>query len=175
MGVLFITHDFGVVAEIADRVAVMQQGRLVESAPATQVLSAAAASLHPGADRRRAAPGAAPRRAATDAAPCCAVVGAAQDLLARGGLFGRRARGARRCSGVDLRRCARGETLGLVGESGSGKSTLARCIVRLVDARARRDPLDDVDFAALSRGSCAPHRERIQMVFQDPFASLNPR
>lgn len=69
----------------------------------------------------------------------------------------------------------RGETLGLVGESGSGKSTLARCIVNLVQADAGVIRFHDTDLRLLSRTGWVPFRKRIQMVFQDPFASLNPR
>ncbi|MEO1458863.1 MAG: ABC transporter ATP-binding protein, partial [Pseudomonadota bacterium] len=72
----------------------------------------------------------------------------------------------------DLRR---GETLGIVGESGSGKSTVARCIVRLTDADSGRILLDGEDLRPLGRSALRAYRSKIQMVFQDPFASLNPR
>jgi peptide/nickel transport system ATP-binding protein len=73
---------------------------------------------------------------------------------------------------IELRR---GETLGVVGESGSGKSTLARCVIRLIDSDEGQIKLGDVDITKLSRNDLRPYRKRIQMVFQDPFASLNPR
>ncbi len=69
----------------------------------------------------------------------------------------------------------RGETLGVVGESGSGKTTVARCIVRLVDPDAGEVRLGDTDLCRLSRRQMRAFRRRIQMVFQDPFGSLNPR
>jgi peptide/nickel transport system ATP-binding protein len=172
-GVLFITHDFGVVAEIADRVAVMQNGRLVELAakdavlnapqhPYTKALIAAVPALKP---RPR------PPRAA--ASVVLAVEGLTKAYRSGGGLFGGgRVVHAARAVSFAVRR---GETLGLVGESGSGKSTVARCVVRLVESDAGAIRIDGIDIRALSRAALRPYRRRIQMVFQDPYASLNPR
>jgi peptide/nickel transport system ATP-binding protein len=70
---------------------------------------------------------------------------------------------------------SRGETLGIVGESGSGKSTLARCMIRLLDPDAGQVLLDGIDIAHAKEKTLRPSRRRIQMVFQDPFSSLNPR
>ena len=173
-GVLFITHDFGVVAEIADRVAVMQRGVIVEQGTADTVLRA---PQHP---YTRALIAAVPHRAA-DAAPrpckenrpVLSLVSRRQDLSAGRGLFRPgRVVPAVQAATLDIRR---GETLGLVGESGSGKSTLARCVVRLVVADEGAIRFDGTDLRPLGRAGWQPYRKRIQMVFQDPFASLNPR
>jgi peptide/nickel transport system ATP-binding protein len=173
-GILFITHDFGVVAEIADRVAVMQQGRVVEFGGARQILDA---PRHPYT------------RALIDAVPSLTppparVFTGGEALLqldrvdkayrSRARLLGRTRRIVHAAKAASLT-LHRGETLGLVGESGSGKSTLARCIVRLVEAESGAIRLDGVDLRTLSRAAMRPFRKRLQMIFQDPFGSLNPR
>jgi peptide/nickel transport system ATP-binding protein len=86
----------------------------------------------------------------------------------------RRGRRVHAADSVEIR-VRRGQTLGIVGESGSGKSTVARCIVRLVNPTAGRVYLDDDEVASLPVGELRPHRKRIQIVFQDPYRSLNPR
>ena len=172
--VLFITHDFGVVAEIAHRVAVMQHGRLVEMDEASRVLNA---PRHPYTKRLIAAvPSLRPRsRAVGDVAPVAlSAAGINKTFSTGGGILGRRRRvvHAVKNASITLRR---GETLGLVGESGSGKSTLARCIIRLIEPDGGEIRLGETDLMTLGRRAMRRHRRRIQMVFQDPFASLNPR
>ena len=170
-GVLFITHDFGVVAEIADRVAVMQRGTIVEQGPARAVLDA------PQHEYTRALIAAVPSRSrAARPVETGEVVLSLQGVgktYGRSGLF-RRGAGTPAVIDVTLD-IRRGETLGLVGESGSGKSTLARCIVNLVQADAGSIRFAGQELRGLNRRGWAPFRKRIQMVFQDPYASLNPR
>ncbi|UHC13748.1 ABC transporter ATP-binding protein [Methylobacterium currus] len=173
MGVLFITHDFGVVAEIADRVAVMQAGRLVEEGPADAVLN------RPQAPYTKALIGAVPPLLPRPPRPADGPAILSLDHVSKtyrksGGLIPGRARVTRAVRDVSLS-LPRGTTLGIVGESGSGKSTLARCIVRLLDPDAGTIRLGDTDLAALSRRAMRAEARRVQMVFQDPFASLNPR
>ncbi len=174
-GVLFITHDFGVVADIADRVAVMQQGRVVEAGSADKVLNA---PEHPYTrDLIAAVPSLVPRAARQRSAePVLQVQGLTKVYRSGGGFFGlggkeRKVTAAKEVA-LELRR---GETLGIVGESGSGKSTVARCIVRLNDADEGQILLHGSDLRPLGRAAMRPFRAKIQMVFQDPFASLNPR
>jgi len=171
-GVLFITHDFGVVAEIADRVVVMQEGRVVEEGAAASVLRAprddytrmlirAVPSLTP------------PARPPVTAAPVVLATKAMSKTFTVGGWFAGRHEVAA-VKSVDLS-VRRGETLGVVGESGSGKTTVARCIARLIAPSDGAILIEDTDVARLGTRALRPHRKRVQVVFQDPYRSLNPR
>jgi len=170
--VLFITHDFGVVSEIADHVVVMQTGKLVEAGSARDVLDA---PQHPYTRKLIDAipDGQARRPTPTDEVVRVLQV---QDLCktyrSGNGLF-KRGRSVQAAKDISFE-LKRGETLGLVGESGSGKSSVGRCLVGLAPFDSGR-----ILFKGrhLSRGA-AFRREaagKIQMVFQDPYASLNPR
>jgi peptide/nickel transport system ATP-binding protein len=171
MSVLLITHDFGVVADMADRVAVMRHGLVLESGPTKTVLG------NPSHSYTRALIAAVPKGESqlpspSDTRPLVQVAGMTKRFR-RGGLFSRNAATVA-VDDVSLT-LSRGETLGIVGESGSGKSTLARCVIRLLDPDAGEIMLDGADIAHMREGRLRPLRRRIQMVFQDPFSSLNPR
>ena len=170
--VLFITHDFGVVAEIADRVVVMQHGQVVEQGPVQDVLHN---PQHPYTQQLIAAvpPLAAPPPRTLNADSILTLENVSKTYR-NGGFLGRGARVTHAVKSVSLN-LPRGATLGIVGESGSGKSTLARCIVRLIDPDGGAIVLEGKDWAKLSRDEVRRETKHIQMVFQDPFASLNPR
>jgi peptide/nickel transport system ATP-binding protein len=171
-GVLFITHDFGVVAEIADRVAVMQTGRIVEAGEAKRVLRA---PEHPYTRMLiSAVPSLTPRPGrVTAGAPVALSTHGLSKTYRTGGLFGHR-RVVQAAKDVELS-IRRGETLGIVGESGSGKSTVARCIVRLIAPSAGQILVEGDDIATAPSHRLRRHRRRVQIVFQDPYRSLNPR
>ena len=167
MALLFVTHDFGVVAEIADRVAVLRQGVLVEHGTAEQVLH------RPAHAYTQALLAAVPPLTPAPPRPVSAETILVTSLL-------RKTYPARRWSGraavVALDDVSvtlpRGATLGVVGESGSGKSTLARTLLRLLPPDAGTVTLGGEDLLRLPSRIAA---RRIGMVFQDPFGSLNPR
>lgn len=174
-GILFITHDFGVVAEIADRVAVLRLGELVEQGPAKDVLNnpqhpytkaliAAVPALIPPATR-----------ISDDVQPIVLKADAlSKTFRARGGILSgkRSAVPAVKELSFELRQ---GETLGVVGESGSGKTTVSRIVTRLLEADSGKVDLNGRDFLSASPREVRAMRKDIQMVFQDPMASLNPR
>jgi peptide/nickel transport system ATP-binding protein len=171
-GVLFITHDFGVVAEVAHRVVVMQHGRVVEQGTTedvlrrprddyTRMLIRSVPSLSP------------PARKPLERSVMVLQTKALNKTYTTGGLFKAR-HDVRAARDVNLIVC-RGETLGVVGESGSGKSTVARCIARLIEPSGGAILIEGADVAKLSARKLRPHRKRVQIVFQDPYRSLNPR
>jgi peptide/nickel transport system ATP-binding protein len=166
--VLFITHDFGVVAEVADRVAVMQAGRIVEIGDKRTVLDA---PRHPYTQKLIASvPRAEPRPASAlkpDAEPSLVI-----SHLAKSYRVGGQSVTALKDASLAL---DKGRTLGIVGESGSGKSTLARVAIRLTPADRGAVRVGGVDLAKLGGKALARARRKIQMIFQDPYGSLNPR
>jgi len=169
-GVLLITHDMGVVAELADRVVVMREGELVEQGSVRGVL------LRPSAPYTRQLLSAVPRIGERPAA-----VGSDTDqplVLDVAGLqvtYGGRLRGQfRAVDGVSLQ-VRRGEILGLVGESGSGKSTIGRAIIGAAPVTGGSIIVDGVDMRTAGRAVRRESRRRIGVVFQNPALSLNPR
>lgn len=173
MSVMFITHDFGVVSEIADSVIVMEKGNLVEQGSATDVL---VNPQHPYTQRLIAA---VPHMREDDrtAAEQSDIILEASKLTKTyhvgSGMFGRK-RVVPALQEVSFT-LKRGQTLGVVGESGSGKSSLGRVLMKLTDVDSGNIFFEEKDIAPLSEAEFRPLRPRIQMVFQDPFASLNPR
>ena len=171
-GVLFITHDFGVVSEIAHRVAVLRLGELVELGTHDEVLK------QPRHEYTKMLIGSVPtlkphgRAVPADAPLVLETRGLAKTYAARGWFGPRREVRAAEDVNLELRR---GQTLGIVGESGSGKSTVARCIVRLVDPSAGEIRIGGEDIARMRAGALRPLRRKVQIVFQDPYRSLNPR
>lgn len=173
--VLFITHDFGVVAEIADRVAVMQRGVLVESGEARQVLE------HPRHPYTRALIAAVPPLEPAEAsapnqgeARVILSTDALSKTYRKRGWLGRAGRVTHAVDEVSITLHA-GGTLGIVGESGSGKSTLARTLLGLTPPDSGAVTLAGQPLIFKGGSADREHARRVQMVFQDPYGSLNPR
>jgi peptide/nickel transport system ATP-binding protein len=239
MGVIFITHDLGVVAEIADRALVLYKGKIVEDGPVSQlfrqprhpytmgllncrpalhskgerlpvvddfmetdeqgrirVKEPGAAELQAGPERqagveeRRAAsvgPGAASKEGVSSERGAAAKGGAGSEVEilvqvqqlrvwypALRSFFGKPKAFIRAVDGVSFE-IYKGETLGMVGESGSGKTTLGRTLLRLIDPTQGRIIFEGKDLADITTGALKKLRRHIQIVFQDPYSSLNPR
>ncbi|WP_372094819.1 ABC transporter ATP-binding protein [Tistrella mobilis] len=174
MGVLFITHDFGVVADIADRVVVMRHGKVVEAGPGRTVLARPSHAYT--RSLIEAVPGRAGPKPAADATTGTPVILELNNLrkqyTSRTGFRSRRVVNATDDVTVALRA---GESLAVVGESGSGKSTLARMVMALTRPDGGEILFEGRNVAGLGGAALKTYRRRVQMVFQDPFASLNPR
>jgi peptide/nickel transport system ATP-binding protein len=174
MGLLLVTHDLAVVAQLADRVAVMHRGEIVEQAPTAQILRQprdaysaallAAAGLHPKRSK-----------ATRDAAPAILQVrGIVREYPRRRTSLWHRAAPIRAVDDVSLAVHA-GETVGLVGESGSGKSSLLRVILALEPAQAGKVSLLGEEFLSATGARSRRLRRSIQAVFQDPYGSFDPK
>jgi peptide/nickel transport system ATP-binding protein len=195
MSVLFITHDLGLVGEIADRVIVMRHGVVREAGEVRQIFEQPAddytkALLHcrPNLDERPmrlaviddyiAGGGAAPeqpqrsRGTAPGDVPVLVVDKLSKSFFTREGLFGKREFKAVKDVSFTL---ARGKTLGVVGESGSGKTTVGLTLLRLHQATAGTAMFEGRDLIAMPEREYMPYKRRIQIIFQNPYASLNPR
>lgn len=173
--VLFITHDFGVVAEIADRVAVMQHGKLVEVGLAEQVLNAPTTAY--SRQLIDAVPSLTPRiieQTLTAQEPLLVVNSVSKTYAGQKSWFSPSKGGVKAVQNVSLKLPKQG-SLAIVGESGSGKSTLARCIIGLEHNELGEINLEGQIINGMPRRELRPIRKKIQMIFQDPFSSLNPR
>ena len=168
IGVLFISHDLSVVADIADQIHVMKEGRLVETGKRDQIFHR---PQHPYTRQLLAA---VPAGHKAHNAPDASVLVAVEHLTTVFGSASRKAGLVTACD--DLSFCIhRGEILGLVGESGSGKSSCGRSLIRLVEPDAGEVRFDGTDLLHLAPVAMKKMRRRMQMLFQDPYASLNPR
>ncbi|WP_433636310.1 glutathione ABC transporter ATP-binding protein GsiA [Kluyvera georgiana] len=194
MGVIFITHDMGVVAEIADRVLVMHQGEVVETGtveaifnapqhPYTRRLLAAVPRLGAmrGSDFPRSfpelnAPEIEPQQQKTvvEGKPILQVRNLVARFPLRGGVLNRVTREVHAVENVSFDLWG-GETLALVGESGCGKSTTGRALLRLVESQKGTITFNGERIDLLSAHQLQPLRRDIQIIFQDPYASLDPR
>ena len=194
MSVLFITHDLGVVGDIADSVVVMQAGEIKEQGPVKAIFehpqhpyTKALLACRPRIDARprrlpviddfmkgeaRVAVGERSRGTSPADPIILEVKGLNKTFFLKEGLFGKRAVEAVKNVSFSL---PRGKTLGLVGESGSGKTTVGLTLMRLHDATSGEVLFEGKDLLALSEREMMAYRRRIQIIFQNPYASLNPR
>jgi peptide/nickel transport system ATP-binding protein len=192
MSILFISHDLGLVGEVADSVVVMRHGEVREAGAVGDIFSAprdaytqALLACRPRLDSR-------PRRLpviddivnkraisaeqrvplAAEGPPLIEVTGLRKAYRLKEGLFRHKVIDAVKLADFTLHK---GRTLGVVGESGSGKTTIGMMLTRLIDASGGRILFEGIDLAALRPASMRPYRRRIQIIFQNPYASLNPR
>ncbi|WP_292992128.1 microcin C ABC transporter ATP-binding protein YejF [Pantoea sp.] len=171
MGMLFITHNLNIVRQLADNVSVMRNGHIVEQNRCQTLLNQ---PQHPYSQQLLAAePEGKALPLPADAPVILRVEQLQVSFPLRRGLFGRQPREKQVLSGLSFS-LRRGESLGLVGESGSGKSTTGLALLRLISSRGEVW-FDDQPLHQLSRRQLLPLRQRIQVVFQDPNSSLNPR
>ena len=202
LGVIFITHDLGVVAEIADRALVLYKGKIVEEGPVEELFSRprhpytkgllnCRPALHRKGERlpvvsdfiegggaKVSETKGTGETGATGATGTGEVMMTVDDLRvwypSRKSWLGKPIQYTKAVDGVSFA-VYRGETLGLVGESGCGKTTLGRAMLRLVEPTAGRIFFEGAELTALSAGEVKKRRSHIQLIFQDPYSSLNPR
>ena len=177
--ILFITHDFGVVSQMGHRLAVMKLGKIVESGDVKRVMNnpqhdytkQLLAALPENLSRTR------PKQKIDideNTKPLVDLKGLEVYFPIKKGIFRHTVDHVRAVDGIDLK-IPKGQILALVGESGCGKSTLGRAILRLIEPTAGSVSFDGRDITGLSRHDLRPLRSQMQIVFQDPMSSLNPR
>ena len=178
MGILFITHDLAVAHQVADRVVVMKSGRIVEDGSRERFYRA---PRHPYSQQLFAALPSWEKRVAegrTPPADSGEVVLAVRDLKVwfpiRKGVFRRTVGHVKAVDGIDLDIEA-GRTLAVVGESGSGKTTMGKAILQLLDMHSGRVLYQGTDLGTLGQRQLRHFRRDLQIVFQDPYSSMNPR
>jgi peptide/nickel transport system ATP-binding protein len=177
MAIMFITHDMGVVAEIADEVVVMEKGYVVEKGDINQIFSNPKDPYTKKlleAVRRLEKPAAAKVRPAVDAKPILKVEGLKLHFEKKEGFLQRVTDVTKAVDDVSFT-LKQGEALGIVGESGSGKTTVGRCITRVYDPNAGLIDYSGQNLVTASAEQLRQIRKQVRMIFQDPFASLNPR
>jgi peptide/nickel transport system ATP-binding protein len=192
MSMLFISHDLGLVGEISDRVVVMRNGVVREAGEASAIFTSpqdsytqALLACRPRLDARprrlaviddfmNQRPAITEERVSTPAVgpALIEVKGLQKDYPLKTGLFKRSVFSAVKSANFSLHK---GRTLGVVGESGSGKTTVGMMLTRLTDATAGSIMFEGIDLATLSAAQMRVYRSRIQIIFQNPYASLNPR
>jgi peptide/nickel transport system ATP-binding protein len=196
MGVIFITHDLGVVSEIADRVAILFKGDLVEQGtketifqhpahPYTKALISCRPALHPKGQRLpivsdflegniRSSVNIEESKISKSDEPLVRVENLNVQFSTKTNLLGKTVQTFTAVDNINLH-IIKGETVGLVGESGCGKTTLGRTLLRLVEPTSGRIFYDNADITLLDKGALKNLRQQVQLVFQDPYSSLNPR
>ena len=196
MGVIFITHDLGVVSEIADRVAILFKGDLVEQGtketifqhpahPYTKALISCRPALHPKGQRLpivsdflegniRSSVNIEESKILKSDEPLVRVENLNVQFSTKTNLLGKTVQTFTAVDNISLH-ISKGETVGLVGESGCGKTTLGRTLLRLVEPTSGRIFYDDADITLLDKVALKNLRQQVQLVFQDPYSSLNPR
>jgi len=184
MGILFITHDFGVVAKMAHNVAVMRNGLIVEAGSLQQILrqpkhdytKELLAALPENMIRTRTESGEGNRQtqAMVENKPILVAKDLKVHFPVKKGLWARTASYVKAVDDIDLTICE-GEIVGLVGESGCGKTTLGRALLRLIEPTNGTICFAGTNIVPLKRREMQPFRTQMQMIFQDPMSSLNPR
>ncbi len=180
MAILFITHDLGITAQIADRIAVMKDGKIVEAKQRDALIE------HPAHDYTKKLFDAVPSRKKrgpewtqttfnkSSEPPLLSVQNLTIHFPIRKGLFRRVVDHVKAVDGVDINIHA-GQTVAIVGESGSGKTTMGKGILRLLDTANGKITFDGADLGTLNPAELRGRRRDMQIIFQDPYSSMNPR